>query len=218
MRTGGSKISASQRRRLNRLGFVWNVFAEDWEANFKSLQKFVRENGHSMVPKRAGCSFSKWVGLQRKERNKGKLDAERIRRLDALGFVWDVYAHRWEAGFAELVAYQKKYGDCKVSKKINPRLCIWVTTQRNSLKKGTLPEDYKVRLDKIGFNWAPHTTQWAQHFSDLKDYVSRFGHCNVPVLWSENPSLGRWVFRQRSLWGRLSDERRVQLESLGVTE
>lgn len=53
--------------------------------------------------------------------------------------------------------------------------------------------------------------------SDLKRYKERFGHCNVPDRWDENPQLGVWVVNQRMCKkrGRLSPERTERLVSLG---
>jgi hypothetical protein len=34
---------------------------------------------------------------------------------------------------------------------------------------------------------------WNQSFHELSEYKKRFGNCNVPLTFSENPSLGIWV-------------------------
>ena len=49
--------------------------------------------------------------------------------------------------------------------------------------------------------------------AELKRYRKRFGDCNVPEGWAENPKLSRWVFSQRALEkaGELSPERKAQI-------
>ena len=39
--------------------------------------------------------------------------------------------------------------------------------------------------------------RWRKRFEDLKVYKARFGNCNVPRNWKQNPSLGHWVHDQR---------------------
>lgn len=39
--------------------------------------------------------------------------------------------------------------------------------------------------------------QWEERFSDLLKYRKQHGHCCVPLSYPENPSLARWVKRQR---------------------
>lgn len=51
----------------------------------------------------------------------------------------------------------------------------------------------------------------------MKDFKDRFGHCNIPQHWIENPSLGRWVIRQRVYKERLTEERIAMLDKIGFT-
>jgi Helicase associated domain len=39
--------------------------------------------------------------------------------------------------------------------------------------------------------------QWTKKFSEMCEYQRRFGHCIVPYSYTENPTLVRWVKRQR---------------------
>ena len=47
---------------------------------------------------------------------------------------------------------------------------------------------------------------WDERLNQLKAYQKRFGNCNVPGEFNENPSLGFWVSNQRALYnsGRLA--------------
>jgi hypothetical protein len=38
---------------------------------------------------------------------------------------------------------------------------------------------------------------WEQHLTSLRAYKCRYGDCNVPQRWAEDPPLGRWVDKQR---------------------
>jgi hypothetical protein len=41
------------------------------------------------------------------------------------------------------------------------------------------------------------TEQWSEKFEDLMQFRNKQGHCCVPHAFQENPSLARWVKRQR---------------------
>jgi hypothetical protein len=68
-----------------------------------------------------------------------------------------------------------------------------------------------------------HLEKWSQRFEDLVQFRHDFGHCLVPLEWSENPSLAHWVKRQRCQYkakregkhSTLTDERQISLEKMG---
>ena len=82
-----------------------------------------------------------------------KLSADRINRLEQLGFMWDPHAPAWDEMFAALAAYKQAHGDCKVSRrwKDNPKLGRWCVNQRISYKNDKLSADRVKRLNDLGF-------------------------------------------------------------------
>jgi predicted helicase/DNA-binding TFAR19-related protein (PDSD5 family) len=84
-------LTPDQLNRLYALGFVRETLAEQWELNFAALQKFQRREGHCRVPigkEMDGLKLGIWVYSQRSK--KKVLTPDRLKRLDALGFVWKV--------------------------------------------------------------------------------------------------------------------------------
>ena len=82
-------LDPSRRSRLETLGFVWDALASRWEEMFGRLATYKREHGDCNVPDdyNADPQLGTWVG---KQRSKGsKLSADKIQRLETLGFVWD---------------------------------------------------------------------------------------------------------------------------------
>jgi hypothetical protein len=77
-------------KRLDELGFVWEPNQQAWEMRFEELVSYKQEYGDCLVPKVwENQPLATWIGTQRTLRKKSKLDAEKIKRLDELGFVWD---------------------------------------------------------------------------------------------------------------------------------
>ena len=82
-------IGARRKARLNEVGFSWSVLDLLWENGFAALKSFKSREGHCLVPAlhvERGFNLGYWVSVQR--RKKGKMNKERKRRLNRIGFVW----------------------------------------------------------------------------------------------------------------------------------
>jgi hypothetical protein len=82
-------LSVRRKRRLDRIGFVWNWRDFRWERGFAALLKFKRREGHCRVTIRhreGNFRLGYWVSTQRRKRN--KISAKRKARLNKIGFVW----------------------------------------------------------------------------------------------------------------------------------
>jgi hypothetical protein len=129
--------------------------AERWQRGFAALSKFRAREGHCCPSRHyveGNFQLGQWVSVQRYR--KDFLPAERKRRLDAIGFVWDWRDDHWERNFAALLKFKRQKGHCCAStfyKDGNFKLAWWVATQRR--KKNEMPPDRRERLDKIGFVW-----------------------------------------------------------------
>ncbi len=77
---------------LDKLGFAWDYLEYQWESKYAALVKFREEYGHCRVStlSKPHAALANWVRTQRANKKQGKLSTERIRRLDMLGFAWDV--------------------------------------------------------------------------------------------------------------------------------
>jgi hypothetical protein len=84
-------LPVERKRRLDKIGFVWDWRDNRWEQNFAALLKFKRRQGHCCVPiafKEGDLKLGWWVATQR--RNKKEMSADRKARLNKIGFVWSV--------------------------------------------------------------------------------------------------------------------------------
>ena len=217
-RTKKETLPKEKIRRLDDLGFVWDPVEQQWEDNFKVLVAYKAEFGDCLVPfasTHQRLKLGAWVGHQRKI--KETLPAEKIRRLDDLGFEWDPLEKQWEDNFTALVAYKAAFGDCLVPARVTHqglKLGIWVATLRT--KKETLPEEKIRRLDDVGFVWDPLEKRWEDNFKALVAYKAEFGDCLVPDKFTyQDLKLGIWVVNQRTKKERLSAEKIRRLDDVG---
>jgi hypothetical protein len=192
-----------------------------WDERYGELERYKEEHGHCRVPDEHvtadGFQLGAWVGTQRVTRD--RMPAERRKRLDALGFVWDVSDYQWEEGFAHLQAFVCEHGHCTVPALYTSakgfRLGNWVRVQRRS--RDSMPADRKARLDALGFVWDPLTDQWEEGFQHLQAYAKEHGHCRVRSdhVMADEYRLGKWVTVQRTRGDRMPADRKARLDALG---
>jgi hypothetical protein len=85
-------LSVERKKRLDRIGFVWNWRDFAWERGFAALLKFKRREGHCRVSRQHRedkYRLGDWVAVQR--RKKDVISPRRRRRLNKIGFEWKLY-------------------------------------------------------------------------------------------------------------------------------
>jgi hypothetical protein len=96
-------LDPERRRRLDNLpGWSWDARTAQWEAGFRRLLQYVESHGDAVVPQACtvdGFKLGKWVNTQRVFQAKGRLHADRERRLGELpGWVWRTRSSRKPSG------------------------------------------------------------------------------------------------------------------------
>ncbi len=202
-------------------------FGSSWDEWYGQLKAFQTANGHCNVGWRdsANESLRTWTGNQRQLRKRDQLSADRIRRLDILGFDWgsEVDADEmWACRRQELADYKARYGDCNVSAKwgYNPSLGVWVNNTRALRKKGKLAEDRIESLDQLGFAWglrnrSVRRLDWNEMVQQYVDQQKNQSKSKPSV--KAFPILMNWVgrVRQDKANGLLPDEQIKAMEAIG---
>jgi len=84
----------------------------------------------------------------------------------------------WDGGYAQLVAYKAKIGNCDVpyhsSKR--PALGKWVGDQRKAQLNKTLSTERTSLLEEIGLSWTKKTSLLVNGDKELRLRLSRVGH------------------------------------------
>jgi hypothetical protein len=84
------RMAVERRKRLDAIGFIWDWRDYRWEKGFAALVSFKAREGHCRAPSsliESDYKLGWWVVSQR--RKKDGMIAERKRRLNRIGFVWD---------------------------------------------------------------------------------------------------------------------------------
>lgn len=214
-RLPGDQVSA-----LNALGFEWNHDEGCWQRMCRHLEEFHAVHAHCLpTPDRDTLRLAHWVYAQRALNRAGRLSAERVARLNQIGFHWSALEARWWMLYREMVARRERLGTCEFTWDDNTPLARWGRVQRRERRRGKLDAARIAALDEIGFVWAPRTAadKWQQRVDEMASFRARHGHTNVPVNYPANRQLGLWVFHQRQFYkkGVITPERIHQLEAAG---
>ena len=171
-RFGSGGLKESQIRELDALGMVWNSIDAKWERCYAEAALYCEKHGSlNLTPKYvspSGIRLGAWVENQRAYYLKGELSDDKIRRLEAIGMLWEGRNDRqWLKVYEAAARYFQQYGDLNVPYQyVSPegiRLGYWVVRQRAaykgrfSIEKKTnrkpLSYERKRLLDAIGMNW-----------------------------------------------------------------
>jgi superfamily II DNA or RNA helicase len=218
-----------EQRRIQQLasipGWTWDPEQARWDAYFSALQRFAEINGHAMPNKEDqvdALQLGNWVSHQRLAFKKGKLQQEKIRRLESLkNWSWDPLNDSWNSMFEALQHYAAEKGAANPPQNYmvsNLKLGSWTSAQKTRYNKGKLQTDRALKLMSLpGWTWNQEEDQWKQTFMALSDYVSEFGSASPPQSYVKNGiKLGAWAHSQRSLYrkGVLDSDKTLKLESL----
>eukprot|EP00804_Cyclotella_cryptica_P002606 CCRYP_010418-RA/>CCRYP_010418-RA protein AED:0.14 eAED:-0.15 QI:0/0/0/1/0/0/2/0/325 len=229
---GDSDVARSRIMLLESIsGFPWvscrKDKEEEWERNFAALQEFQQQHGHCRVPQ---CheNLGGVVARQHLAHKNCHLDEEIVRRLDAIGFEWDIKSadEAWDRAFEMLLQFRETHGHCNIPQRSDDmneaKLGKWVASQRVAYNKGKLPCGRIDKLNSINFIWSVKSEKpdeaWDRNFMMLLQFREIHGHCDVPQR-SDNmddTKLGRWVVSQRVAYkkGKLPYGRIEKLNSV----
>ena len=85
------QMSNEQERQLGELGFTWQHRVRgSWETQLAEVAAFKAKHGHCEIPLHypANPKLGRFVNAMRSNRKRGKVSADRIAKLDAVGFLW----------------------------------------------------------------------------------------------------------------------------------
>jgi hypothetical protein len=113
-------------------------FVVAFQSKLSELIRYKQEHGNTLVPFKCNknTQLGHWVNTQRAWYKANKLNPERIKKLDAIEFVWGVLEAQWLERYEELLKYKEEHGDVLVPilYEQNPALGLWVMGQRRDYR------------------------------------------------------------------------------------
>jgi hypothetical protein len=166
---------------------------EKWNYHLNELLEFKRKHGHCLVPHSYPQMphLARWVKRQRRQyklKMEGNAEStmtrDRIETLNRAHFVWDSHEAVWNERLAQIQAYRKLFGHCRIPSYCSkyPQLASWVKCQRRQYKlfwegkASAMNLDRIQLLDDIDFTWEVRTekkkkNKKRQDFEHLADIL-----------------------------------------------
>ncbi len=181
------KLTDEQRKQLCRIGMIWDT-GDSWEIRYSLAQKYYKEHGDLEVPPYYKAEndiwLGKWVSDQRQLYNKGNLDADKYRRLNAIGMRWlSVNELKWQAGYNHAAEYYAKHGNLDVNVNYKCRdkfaLGIWLRDQRKKYRNHVLTGSQTTKLEAIGITWKTNADKQQGSRYLCEHYEKQLGQIGV---------------------------------------
>ena len=123
---------------------------------FNKLSKYTQNPSLGIWVSNMRTEFKKWENGKQ-----SSMTAERIAKLNNLGFDWVVVSEAWEIRLEELQEFHQNHGHCRVPYKYpqNPSLGMWVKNMRTEFKKqengkqSSMTVEQIAKLNNLGFDW-----------------------------------------------------------------
>lgn len=157
------------------------------------------------------------------------MNPERIKKLEQIGFSWNLYDDLWMERYQDLVEFYERHGHSLVPRtKDHRQLAQWVVnlrTMKRNQQKGrwhSLSEERLELLARVDFQWDAWEARWMQKYQELADYVRINGKGSIPSM-RTNKVLRCWVIQQQKQYKQklkgetaaLNEKRKDLLDELG---
>lgn len=232
------KLTEEKVKLLDGIGMIWQK-ADPWEIRYSLVKAYYEKYGNLFIPpqyKADGIWIAKWLNEQRQiyigNRGKKRLTDEQIKRLEAIGMVWENrseirIADAWERMFQAVRKYFEQHGNICIPTdyrtKEGKNLSAWLAVQRRYYRDGKLNEGQISKLNSVGMVWK-FEDAWEVGFEHAKQYFRENGDLRISYKYvsSDGYALGNWIVNQRNNYDsknkyrKLSKERIARLEAIGM--
>lgn len=208
-----------------------SIHDKNWEKNFDLLTEYIAVTGvfpkidTSYKDRRIG----KWLMNQRYLFKRGKLDEDRIKKLEELDFLnvkykaknKQVYKHEiWDEKFDLYCQFLKEYERQPKYHEVykDVKIGIWYASQRRDYIKDKLHPDRYEKLKETGFfEHEEQRATWEKRYALLLEFLDKYNRFPKQQEVFEEFKIGIWCSTQkRALDNKtISEERYKKLEKIG---
>ena len=181
-------LSPDEIEKLEAIGMVWDVREYEWNKMYKLAEEYYHEYGDLLAPAlyktSSGKNLGQWISDTRKAYKNGSLSPEKIKKLEAIGMVWDASIDKeenWNKWYNLAVEYYNKHSNLLVSKKYETssgeNLGKWISNKRTAYKKGNLLPSQVEMLESIGMVWDAKVNK-----KDIETYLEGLKTSEPPII------------------------------------
>ena len=224
-------LSPDKIKKLESIGMVLDASPKkSWEEWYQLAVEYRNEHGDLLVPydyeTKSGENLGLWISNTRQAYKNGDLSPDQIKKLEAIGMVWDASLKKpWEEWYKLAVEYRNEHGNLLVPRnyktKLGEKLGQWIGTTRKAYKNGDLSPDKIKKLESIGMVLdASPKKSWEEWYQLAVEYRNEHGDLLVPYDYEtkSGENLGLWISNTRQAYknGDLSPDQIKKLEAIGM--
>ncbi|GAA4339576.1 hypothetical protein GCM10023086_74670 [Streptomyces venetus] len=187
-----------------------------------AAQSYRDQYGHLDVPADytdpTGYTLGTFIAAMRDAAKAGRLEADWIAELDALGMIWDKHDAAWRARLAAAADYLRTHGH--LAAPATTPVGAWLAEQRHLDAKDKLDPARADALTVLAADWrVPHGADWHRKYHLLRRHLAEGAD---PAALSRDTLLagvkiGSWLHRQLTTWRALQPGQQQLMGALGMT-
>jgi superfamily II DNA or RNA helicase len=187
-----------------------------------AAQSYRDEHGHLDVPTDytdpTGYRLGTFVTTMRDAAKAGRLEADWIAELDALGMIWDKHDAAWRARLAAAADYHHTHGHLAAPS--TTPVGAWLAEQRHLAANNQLDPARADALTALAPDWRlPHGADWHRKYHLLRAHLA--GGADPAGLTRDTQlaevKIGSWLHRQLTTWHTLHASQQQLMTALGLT-
>ncbi|WP_033226681.1 MULTISPECIES: DEAD/DEAH box helicase [unclassified Streptomyces] len=187
-----------------------------------AAQAYRDEHGHLDVPADhtdpTGYKLGTFITTMRDAAKTGRIEADWIAELDALGMIWDKHDAAWRARLTAAAYYLRAHGH--LAAPATTPVGAWLAEQRHHATKNTLDPARADALTALAPDWRlPHGPDWHRKYHLLRTHLATGAD---PAALTRDTQLaavkiGSWLHRQLTTWQTLTSGQQQMMTALGLT-
>ena len=228
----GNALNKEQMERLQALGLKPQGTRDlQWERSYAQAKAYyTRQDGRQTTagpaqPEQA--SLQLWIKNQIRKERTGRLEPEKMQKLEALGIV-PAEEDAWEKGYRYAADYARQHGNLNASVTYvcadGFRLGNWLSNRRNDHNHPNgyhrMSREQTAALEALGMIWDMNQNKWDRSFQAAERFYRTKGNLEIPADYQTEDGicLGTWLEEQRRAGraGKLKAERAARLEAIGM--
>ena len=185
------KLASEYEPRINDIAQSPTQQLHIWNMQYNRLILFIQQNGHSEVMGKGPVqSVGVWLDQLRRDYKTGFVPGDKVHAIERLGVDWTISRPEWLVRFKQLCRFylingnsistlEKEGGD--------ESLFLWLRTQRYKYRDGEMGYQRRRLLADLGVVWHVPHVMWSDGLKRLTSFKKKYGHCNVPARFPDDP-------------------------------
>ncbi|MFB6755719.1 Helicase associated domain protein [Streptomyces sp. NPDC056353] len=187
-----------------------------------AAQAYRDEHGHLDVPADhtdpTGYKLGTFITTMRDAAKAGRLEADWIAELDALGMIWDKHDAAWRSRLTAAADHLRAHGH--LAAPATTPVGAWLAEQRHLHAHNKLDPARADALARLAPDWRlPHGPDWHRKYHLLRAHLAKGAD---PATLTRDTQLagvkiGSWLHRQLTTWQTLASGQQQMMTALDLT-